>query len=292
MRRIFAIALLQVLLLSAPGFAQITGDDMGSEAQTQQYGHIFGGVLIGMAALIVLVGGYIIVKGIKAEHDRGKKRSAFREEILDKKPMKEPDKYIGEKVPEWKIDRRQKATSAVLDFLAESDKYFSRKKMTIAALNAFGKVKSAIESRSTRAIERLVMPDYLQEVHSEIKKLRKEGKIHVFGKMEVSSVVFVHIEAPDGKKNHTFVALITAKSKDYLKDEESGKVLRGDKKLYGYQEFWCFRRSKQGWLVERVRPTGDMDRILSSKNVLSPDDLKQFAKEADDDAYLQEFVGR
>src|SRR4029079_8165991 len=101
-------------------------------------------------------------------------------------------------------DNRQKATTAVLNFLAEEDKYFGRKKMTIAALNAFGKVKSAIESRSTKAIERIVMPDYLQEIHSEIKKLRKEGKIHVFGKMEVSSVVFVHVEAPDAKKNHTF----------------------------------------------------------------------------------------
>jgi hypothetical protein len=289
MRRLIPIALL--LLLATPAFA-LMGEDMDSEHQTQQYGHVLGGVLIGAAALVLLVGGYIVLKGIRAEHERGKKRSAFREEILDKKPMKEPEKYIGEKVPEWKIDNRQKATIAVLDFLAEHDKYFGRKKMTIAALNAFGKVKSAIESRSTREIERLVMPDYLQEVHSEIKKLRKQGKIHVFGRMEVSSVVFIHVAAPDGKKNHTFVALITAKSKDYLKDEESGQVVRGDKKLYGYQEFWCFRRSKQGWLVERVRPTGDMDRILGDKNVLSPADLKQFSKEADDDAYLREFVGR
>src|SRR5262245_48921064 len=145
MQRFIPIACFLLLILTTPAFAQITGDDMGSEAQTSQYGHLFGGVLIGFAALIILVGGYIVIKGIKAEHDRGKKRSAFREEILDKKPRKEHEHYIGEKVPEWKIDNRQKATVAVLDFLAESDKYFSRKKMTIAALNAFGKVKSAIE---------------------------------------------------------------------------------------------------------------------------------------------------
>ena len=73
--------------------------------------------------------------------------------------------------------------------------------------------------------------------------------------------------------------------------DRSGEVLRGDKKYYAYQEFWQFRRTKARWVVERIRPSGDMDTVLHAKKVMAQADLDRFAKTADEEL-LREFVGK
>jgi hypothetical protein len=78
-------------------------------------------------------------------------------------------------------------------------------------------------------------------------------------------------------------------SRNFYKDEKTGEVLRGDKKLYETQEFWQFRRAKDFWLVERIREAGDMDVVLERKNVLTPKNLAAFSKKADED-HLREFA--
>jgi predicted lipid-binding transport protein (Tim44 family) len=291
MRLLTALALVLVLASSALAQSQFTDND-DSEHQQQQYGKIFGGVCIGLAALGTLIGGYIVFKGMIAEHSRGKKRSPFREEILDK-PAKRPQQelYLGEKVPEWKISGRQKATWAALKFLSETDEKFRGKYMVKVADRAVQLVKESIEARSLKPVLKLVTPKYLDQLRAEIKGLREDGSIHIFGQVEVTGVEIIHLEAPEGKVNHAFVALVSARSKDYLRDEKTGQVLRGDKKLYTYQEFWCFQRVKGRWLLGRVRPAGDMDRILEAKNVLAQADLKEFAKDADEEC-LREFVAK
>ena len=101
----------------------------------------------------------------------------------------------------------------------------------------------------------------------------------------------VHFEAAGPIANHTFTALVMASSRDFFKDDKSGEVLRGDKKLYEYQEFWRFRRSKDMWLAERIRPSGDMDMVLEPKNVLSKADLDKFTKTAEPEL-LREFTAK
>ena len=199
--------------------------------------------------------------------------------------------FMGERVPDWKIDNRLKATRAALKFLASADNAFSRKRMMTISANVFIKVKEALETRIPKAIIGVVTKDCLEKLVAEIKSMREEHKRHIFGRLEVTEVEIVHFEAPVGKKNQSFTALITAKSKDYYEDEKSGKLLRGNKKTGVYQEFWRFRRSKDRWLLDRMRPSGDMDRILEAKNVLAQIDLDEFAKESDE-AYLRELVGQ
>jgi hypothetical protein len=68
-------------------------------------------------------------------------------------------------------------------------------------------------------------------------------------------------------------------------------VLRGDKKLYEYQEFWRFRRTKDMWLAERIRQAGDMDMVLEPKNVMTHADLDRFTKSAEPEL-LREFTAK
>ena len=199
--------------------------------------------------------------------------------------------FKGEKVPDWKIAARQRATKAILKFLSYTDNWFEKKYAADVADEAFRLVKEAIQARSIQGIERRVTEGCLEEIRTEIKKLRKAREIRVFGRVEVTDVDFVHVEAPTGKQNHTFTALISAKSRDFFEEEESGEVARGDKKVYAYQEFWTFRRSEKRWLVELIRPTTDLEFVLEEKNVLAAIDLEEFSKEADAE-FLKEVVAR
>jgi hypothetical protein len=285
MQRFLALALLLLVLAASPAFAE---DDLGSEAQTAGYGRLFGlvGLVVGsLVALLVIIH---IVRGFIAEASRGKKIKEL-VDILDDLPKQKRVLYLGEKVPEWKVGNRAEATAAALKLLARADDWFDPKYLGTVTEGAFKAYKSAVERRSSKKVAPRLGDRCLEELVAEIKRLRKKGEYHVFGEPEITSIEIVHVEAPRSKDKQTFAALVSARSRDFFADEKSGEVLRGDKKLYIYQEFLCFRRTKERWMVERIRPAGDMDYVLHAKNVLTQADLDAFTKTADPD-HLREFA--
>jgi hypothetical protein len=234
---------------------------------------------------------WYLFKVFYVEYDRGRKMGQTMEEVIDDIPKKRQVMFKGEKVPDWKISARQKATKAALKFLSYTDNWFEKKYVSDVADEAFRLIKEGIEAQSIQSIERRVTPDCLEELRAEIKKHRQERERRVFGRVEVTDVDVLHVEAPTGKENHTFTALISSKSRDFIEDDETGELLRGDKKQYYFQEVWTFRRSEKRWLVELIRPTTDIDNVLEAKNVLAQIDLEEFLKEAPAE-YRKEFVPR
>jgi hypothetical protein len=286
MRRTTLLVLAVILIVSASAFGQGPEDDKPSKLMWP--------VRIGCGCgclFICLLAGYHINKAVFSEFARGKKYGMTFEEELDAIPKKRQILFKGEKVPDWKISGREKATKAALKFIACTDNWFEKKYIADVADEAFRLVKEAMESRSLRGIEKRVTPECLEELQTEIKRLRREQEVHVFGRVEVTDIDLVQFEAPVGKENHTFTAIISAKSKDFFEDDETGEVLRGDKKTYAYQEIWSFRRSKERWLVELLRPSSDIDSVLEAKNVMAAIDLEEFAKDANPE-FLKEFVAR
>jgi predicted lipid-binding transport protein (Tim44 family) len=246
----------------------------------------------GCCCSLLIIGIFIWFLGkFVGEFERGRKQGLTDEEVLDELPKKRQIMFRGEKVPDWKIAARQKATKAILKFLSYTDNWFEKRYLSDVADEAFRLVKEAVEAQSIRGIERRVTPDLLEELKEEIKKDRREQQRHVFGRCEVTDVTVLHVEAPPEKLQHTFTALISVKSKDFVEDDETGEVLKGDKRTYAYQEFWTFRRSEKRWLVELIRPSTDLDSVLESKNVMAAIDLEEFAKDADPE-FLKEIVGR
>jgi Tim44-like domain len=242
--------------------------------------------------LLIFVGiPALVFRSFLAELARGRKSGLTDEEVLDELPKKRQIMFKGEKVPVWRIAARSKATKAILKFLSYTDNWFDRKYLADVVDEAFRLVKESIEARSVREIERRVTPEYLEELRCDLKRLKENQEVHIFGRIEVTDVNVLHVEAPAGKENHTFTALISSQSKDFTEDEETGEVLRDDKKTYAFQEFWTFRRSEKRWLVELIRPSNDLDNVLEAKNVLAPIDLEEFAKDADPE-FLKEVVAR
>jgi inner membrane protein import complex subunit Tim44-like protein len=245
----------------------------------------------GGGLFLLIVVPILVFRNFLMEMARGRKSGLTDEEILDELPKKRQIMFKGEKVPEWRIAPRSKATKAILKFLSYTDNWFERKYLVDMADEAVRLVKEAVEARSVRGIERRVTPDLLEELRNQVRKLRKDQEVHVFDRVQITDVNILHVEAPAGKDQHTVTALVSARSKDFVEDEETGEVLHGDKKTYAYQEFWTFRRTEKRWVVELIRPSGDLDHILEAKNVLAPIDLEEFAKDADPE-FLKEVVAR
>lgn len=286
MRRTSLMALAFVLIVTASAFAQGPDDEKPSK--------LLWPLRLGCGCgclFLMLMAGYHVNKAVFSDFGRGKKYGMTLEEELDAIPKKRQILFRGEKVPDWKISGRVKATKAALKFISCTDNWFEKKYVGDVADEAFRLVKEALESRSLRGIEKRVTPECLTELQNEVKRLKREQEAHVFGRVEVSDVDIIHFEAPVGKENHTFTALISAKSKDFFEDDETGEILRGDNKTYAYQEIWSFRRSKDRWLVELLRPSSDIDAVLEAKNVMARIELEDFAQDADPEL-LKEFVGR
>lgn len=276
----FLLAAIVVLAAAAPVLAQ--------DGDRRSYIPCGGCCCVLFLLIVVPI---LIFRDFLTELARGRKQGMTDEEIIDELPKKRQIMFKGEKVPDWRIASRSKATKAILKFLACTDNWFDRKYLGDVADEAVRLVKEAIEAQSVRGLERRVTPDLLEELRGEVKKLRDESEVHVFGRVQITDVNVLHVEAPVGKENHTFTALVSMKSKDYFEDEETGELVRGDDKTYAAQEFWTFRRSEKRWLVELIRPSGDLDSVLEAKNVMAEIDLEEFAKDAEPE-FLNEVVAR
>jgi Tim44-like domain len=285
MRARFALAAVITLVTAATAVAQ---DDPERARRT---GYWIGYAVCGTACLAISGAIFWYFLGhFLQEQERGRRRAPLDEipEDFGKRPKAV---FRGEKVPDWQTAPRHKATKAILKFLSYTDNWYEKKYVSDVADEAFRLVKEAIEARSVQGLEKRVTPECLEELRTEIKKLKKEREVRVYGRVRVTDVDVLHVEAPPGKENHTFTALISAESRDYVEDDASGELLRGDKKLYAYQEFYTFRRTEKRWVVELIRPSADVDAVLASKNVLAKIDLEEFAKDAEAE-FLKEVVAK
>src|SRR4051794_23787446 len=126
------------------------------------------------------------IRKFAGEFERGKKQGLTDAEVLNELPKKKQVTFKGEKVPDWKIVPRSRATKAICKFLSYTDNWFERKYLADAADEAFRLVKEAIEARSVQGLERRVTPELLEELRGDIKKLKKNRERHVFGNVEVT----------------------------------------------------------------------------------------------------------
>ncbi|WP_020469928.1 TIM44-like domain-containing protein [Zavarzinella formosa] len=212
-------------------------------------------------------------------------------DILDDTEKKPEILYKTEKVPEWKVAHREKATRKLLKFMAARDKWLERKYLCEMFEEAYLLVREAMERRSVERIEKYLTEEHADELHANLKALKKKGRRRIFGRVEITDIEILQIETAGPKSKQTVTAMITVKSKDYIESDESGKVVEGTKKTYYFQEFWTFRRGEKRWLVELIRPSADVDSVMESKNVISKSDYEDLKAETGADV-LEHVSGR
>jgi hypothetical protein len=289
-RRLSALAVLALLVLAVPAFADM---ELDPDKQTAEYGHMFSYICGVGGAAIVIVTIYLIIKQIFAEGGRGKKVKTLQEQMLDDAPKKKEYRvlYLGEKVPDWKTANRLAATVAALKMLGKKDDWWDPKNMSVFVERAFKSVKAAIETRSSKKIKDLVTPACLEKLKGQMAALKADKELHIYGKPDINGIEIVHFEAAGARTSHSFTALVSAVSKDFIQSEKTGEVLKGDRKYYEYQEFWRFQRTRDNWLVDQIRSSSDMDVIIHTKCSMNQADLDKLAKTTDQEV-LREIAGK
>lgn len=255
-------------------------------SQGYYWGSIIGGLMCTVISIYVLVW---VIKSMQTG-SRPAGRDDLLNEALDGK-KKADVTYKSEKVPDWKILPRDKATRRLLKFLSLKDKWFERKYLCEVLDEAYVQIREATERRSVGRMEEFLTEEHADELHAQLKAMKKKGQRRVFGNVKVIDINILHVEAVGPKTKHTVTALITAQSKDYVEDDETGKAVEGKKKTYYFQEFWTLRRGPKRWLVELIRPSGDSESVLEAKNVVSKADYESLAAEAEASA-LEHVVAR
>lgn len=191
--------------------------------------------------------------------------------------------YKVEQVPQWKVLPREKTMRLLLKFIALQDNWFERKYLCEVLEESAILIREAIEDRSVQRVEDFLTPEHADELHSQFKTMKKKGHRRIFGKAEVTDIAILHIETTGAKTDQTVTALLTVQSKDFVEDDESGKLISGTKKTYYFQEFVTLRRGKKRWLVELIRPSTDSDHVLEAKSTVTKEDYAEIKADGDAD---------
>ena len=159
MRNRAALAIILLFLASSPVLAQNQEEAPPGSRGLRVMGWISG---IACCSLVFIGIPVLVIRGFMREHNRGKKMGPTMSEMLDELPKKRQVMFKGEKVPDWKIAGRQKATKAALKFLSCTDNWWEKKYMSDVADEAFRLIKETLEARSLKGMERRVTPDCLK----------------------------------------------------------------------------------------------------------------------------------
>ncbi|MDQ6782517.1 MAG: TIM44-like domain-containing protein [Actinomycetota bacterium] len=130
-----------------------------------------------------------------------------------------------------------------LGSIVEHDPAFDREAFLDAAQRAFFVVQEAWTDRKPE-ISRQVMADGLWQQHRvQIKGYQDERKRNVLGDLAVGNMDF--IAAHSDASYDTITVRVRAACSDYDVADDSGKVIRGNKRVGEWAEDWTFQRSSK-----------------------------------------------
>jgi predicted lipid-binding transport protein (Tim44 family) len=133
------------------------------------------------------------------------------------------------------------SSDAGLEAIAAHDPGFSRQVFLGAVQTVFFVVEGAWTQRKPE-VSRQVMADALWQQHRvQIQGYLDAHRRNVLGDLSVLSLTV--IAAHSDATYDTITVRVLAVSSDYDVDDESGKIVRGDRKVQQWMEDWTFQRS-------------------------------------------------
>ena len=172
------------------------------------------------------------------------------------------------------IEGRARRTRKVLEFLARQEPSADPAALEARAREVFLKLQECWQAREYGTMEGLMVPFLFKEHCRQLAGMRANHEINVLEGLMVENVDPVHVSWTDDPYRREFTALVTARARDWYKDDRSGKFLRGDKEPATFQEFWTFQYRDSGWLLLEIEQTKESDRLRKEDFVESFTDLQ------------------
>jgi len=172
------------------------------------------------------------------------------------------------------IERKARRTRKVLEFLSRQEPSADPAALEARAREVFLKLQECWQSREYGPMEGLMVPFLFKEHCRQLAGMRANHEINVLEGLMVENVDPVHVSWTDDPYRREFTVLVTARARDWYKDDRSGTFLRGDKEPATFQEFWTFQYRHSGWLLLEIEQTKESDRLRKEDSVESFTDLQ------------------
>jgi hypothetical protein len=172
------------------------------------------------------------------------------------------------------IERKARRTRKVLEFLARQEASADPARLEARVREVFQKLQECWQAREYGPMENLLVPFLYQEHCRQLAGMRANHEINMLEDLSVESIDFVHVSWTDKPDRREFTVLITARVRDWYKDDRSGTFLRGDREPARFQEFWTFQYRSGAWLLLEIEQTRESDRLKKEDSVESFTDLQ------------------
>ncbi len=172
------------------------------------------------------------------------------------------------------IEKKARRTRKVLEFLARQEPSADPAALEARAREVFLKLQECWQAREYGPMEGLMVPFLFKEHCRQLAGMRANHEINVIEGLMVENVDPVHVSWTDDPYRREFTVLVTARARDWYKDDRSGTFLRGDREPATFQEFWTFQHRDSGWLLLEIEQTKESDRLRKEDSVESFTDLQ------------------
>lgn len=202
-------------------------------------------------------------------------------QLEDVAPKKPTLRRKGEAVPEWKLKPKVAAARAILDFLGETDVGWDRDKLIRRIENTALAIREALDDRDLGLVRDRLTSRLAKSLQAELDALAGRKERRIYGKIKVTQLRPIVVDAPAEAKEHRVVACITFESRDYTIDARK-KVVDGAKnEIVVVQELWTFVRDGKTWLASRIEASENADDALSETSALDSGSYSAFASSVD-----------
>jgi predicted lipid-binding transport protein (Tim44 family) len=140
------------------------------------------------------------------------------------------------------------------DLVKQSEPDFDPEKFKEIAQDVFFKVQAAWMRRDTSSVQGLIGQQLKSEYDTQFADLKQKGLINRLENIAVRSIEIVDV-GMEGQEVYIKV-LFTANLLDYMVEESSGKVVKGDStEPVKFEEFWTFARPRDSrmWKLEGIQ---------------------------------------
>ena len=161
-----------------------------------------------------------------------------------------------------KITRKKIDSISTIKTLSRKDLNWDYYQMKKDVEEAFYKVQHAwMERNQDLAREYMSKRIYVRhKSKTEWMKIRKEKNI--LENIKLISASPVAVKDKGGSKSYSVWIHIKAKAKDYVINEESGKIIEGSKyKASGFDEYWKFIRNNKRWILDEIKQIDDVENF-------------------------------
>jgi hypothetical protein len=172
------------------------------------------------------------------------------------------------------IEKKSRRTLKILEFLARQERSADPADLEARAREVFLKLQECWQAREYGPMERLMVPFLYKEHCRQLAGMRANHEINMLEGLSVERIDFVHVSWTEKPDRREFTVLVTARVRDWYKDDRSGEFLRGDREPETFQEFWTFQNRNGEWFLLEIEQTRESDRLRKEDFVESFTDLQ------------------